>query len=70
MNLQKQYNLTDDTVVVKIVKRGTRLVAIDKDSNKHNPSKKWKQGAMDNDMALANSFRGKYDAYFLIEETV
>ena len=53
MNLQKQYNLTDDTVVVKIVKRGTRLVAIDKDSNKHNPSKKWKQVAMDNDMALA-----------------
>ena len=53
MNLQKQYNLKDDTVVVKIVKRGTRLVAIDKDSNKHNPSKKWKQVAMDNDMALA-----------------
>ena len=53
MNLQKQYNLTDDTVVVKIVKRGTRLVAIDKDSNKHNPSKKWKTVAMDNDMALA-----------------
>mgnify|MGYP001167920553 FL=1 len=53
MNLQKQYNLTDDTVVVKIVKRGTRLVAIDKDSNKHNPSKKWKQVAIDNDMALA-----------------
>ena len=53
MNLQKHYNLTDDTVVVKIVKRGTRLVAIDKDSNKHNPSKKWKQVAMDNDMALA-----------------
>ena len=53
MNLQKQYNLKDDTVVVKVVKRGTRLVAIDKDSNKHNPSKKWKQVAMDNDMALA-----------------
>ena len=53
MNLQKQYNLTDDTVVVKVIKRGTRLVAIDKDSNKHNPSKKWKQIAMDNDMALA-----------------
>ena len=53
MNLQKQYNLTDDTVVVKVIKRGTRLVAIDKDSNKHNPSKKWKQVAMDNDMALA-----------------
>jgi len=53
MNLQKQYNLTDDTVVVKVIKRGTRLVAIDKDSNKHNPSKKWKQVAVDNDMALA-----------------
>ena len=53
MNLQKQYNLKDDTVVVKVVKRGTRLVAIDKDSNKHNPSKKWKQVALDNDMALA-----------------
>ena len=53
MNLQKQYNLTDDTVVVKVIKRGTRLVAIDKDSNKHNPSKKWKQVAIENDMALA-----------------
>ena len=53
MNLQKQYNLTDDTVVVKVIKRGTRLVAIDKDSNKHNPSKKWKQIAIENDMALA-----------------
>ena len=53
MNLQKQYNLKDDTVVVKIVKRGTRLVAIDKDSNKHTPSNKWKTVAIENNMALA-----------------
>jgi len=53
MNLQKQYTLNDNSVVVKVIQRGTRLVAVDKDSNKHNPSKKWKQIAIDNDMALA-----------------
>ena len=53
MNLNKQYNLTDDTVVVKVEQRGSRLVAIDKDGNVHKPSKKWKTVALENDMALA-----------------
>jgi MoxR-like ATPase len=50
----KQYNLTPDTVVVKIEARGTRLVAIDAKGNKVNgPSKKWKTTAFDTNCALA-----------------
>jgi MoxR-like ATPase len=50
----KQYNLTPDTVVVKIEARGTRLVAIDAKGNKVNgPSKKWKTTALDGGHALA-----------------
>ena len=50
----KKFNLTPDTVVVKVEARGSRLVAVDAKGNKVNgPSKKWKTVAMDDGAALA-----------------
>tara|TARA_B100000131_G_scaffold264754_1_gene262097 strand:+ start:675 stop:1856 length:1182 start_codon:yes stop_codon:yes gene_type:complete len=50
----KKFNLTPDTVVVKVEARGSRLVALDTKGNKvDGPSVKWKRGALEKGHALA-----------------
>ena len=50
----KKFNLTPDTVVVKVEARGSRLVALDTKGNKvDGPSAKWKRGALEKGHALA-----------------